>query len=176
MAPVGPRQPAERGVMSRIQGKTFTDTHQVYAGIDVCKATLDLHVLDPGGDGASRRFANTDAGIRSLVIRLGRCLGGRPCRAALEPTGRFHLALWRALDAAGLEVVLLNPFRVRRFAEVLGYLAKPVPGPIGEPTPSAPGSWPRRRRVWIPRPPRRLRRSASGSRSCMGCAAGSPVP
>ncbi len=106
--------------MSRIQGKTFTDTHQVYAGIDVCKASLDLHVLDPDGDGVSRRFANTPSGIRSLLVDLG----DRPCRVALEPTGRFHLAVWRALDGAGMEVVLLNPFRVRRFAEVMGYLAK----------------------------------------------------
>jgi len=106
--------------MSRIQGKTFTDTHQVYAGIDVCKASLDLHVLDPGGDGVSRHFANTNTGIRSLIA----CLGGSPCRVALEPTGRFHLAVWRALDAAGHEAVLLNPFRVRRFAEVLGTMAK----------------------------------------------------
>jgi len=106
--------------MSRIQGKTFTDTHQVYAGIDVCKASLDLHVLDPDGDGASRRFANTPSGIRSLLAWLG----DEPCRVALEPTGRFHLAIWRALDGAGMEVVLLNPFRARRFAEVMGYLAK----------------------------------------------------
>ena len=84
--------------MSRIQGKTFTDTHQVYAGIDVCKASLDLHVLDPGGDGVSRHFANTNTGIRSLIA----CLGGSPCRVALEPTGRFHLAVWRALERKGL--------------------------------------------------------------------------
>ncbi len=106
--------------MSRIQGKTFTDAHQVYAGIDVCKASLDLHVLDPDGDGVSRRFANTPGGIRSL---LG-WLGDKPCRVVIEPTGRFHLALWRALDGAEHEVVLLNPLRARRFAEAMGYLAK----------------------------------------------------
>jgi transposase len=106
--------------MSRIQGKTFTDSSQVYAGIDVCKASLDLHVLDPGGDGMSRRFANTPSGIRSLIARLG----DNRCRVALEPTGRFHLAVWRALDGAGMEVVLLNPFRARRFAEAMGQLAK----------------------------------------------------
>jgi transposase len=110
--------------MSRIQGKTISDSAQVYAGIDVCKASLDLDVLEPDGDGLARRFANTDAGIRSLVICLAKCLGGRPCRVTLEPTGRFHLAVWRALDAAGAEVVLLNPLRARRFAEVMGYLAK----------------------------------------------------
>ncbi len=106
--------------MSRIQGKTISDAYQVYAGIDVCKASLDLHVLDPGGDGVSRRFANTPSGIRSLLAGLG----DHPCRVALEPTGRFHLAVWRALDGAGMDVVLLNPFRVRRFAEVMGQRAK----------------------------------------------------
>ena len=110
MAPVGPRKPAERGMMSRIQCKTFTDSTQVYAGIDVSKASLDLHILAADGAGFSRRFANSGEGIAVLAA----CLGSGPCRVAFEPTGRFRLALWRALDAMGHEAVPLNPFRARR--------------------------------------------------------------
>jgi len=113
--------------MSRIQGKTITDGIRVYAGIDVSKASLDLHVPDvetAGRSGLSRRFDNSDAGIRSLGSCLDTHIRGRSCQIAIEPTGRFHLAAWRALDAAGHDVVVLNPFRARRFAEAKGFLAK----------------------------------------------------
>jgi transposase len=106
--------------MSRIQGKTISNGSRVYAGIDVSKASLDLHALLPDGGRLSRRFANDAAGIGALTA----CLGAAPCRAVFEPTGRFHLGLWRALDAAGHEPVPWNPFRARRFAEVEGKLAK----------------------------------------------------
>ena len=42
----------------------------------------------------------------------------------LESTGRYHRAVHQALHARGLEVVLVNPLRTRRFAEALGLLAK----------------------------------------------------
>lgn len=87
--------------MSRIQGKTTTDSSRVYAGIDVSKATLDLHVILPSGSGHACRFANSEAGIRSLLAWLKTQAGSHPSRVAFEPTWRFHLALWRALDAAG---------------------------------------------------------------------------
>jgi transposase len=110
--------------MSRIQGKTISNGVRVYAGIDVSKATLDLHVLKPegGGEGGSlaRRFANTGEGIAALLV----CLGSGRCRVVFEPTGRFHLALWRALHAAGHAAVPYNPFRARRFAEADGAMAK----------------------------------------------------
>lgn len=106
--------------MSRIQGKDCTDGLAGYAGIDVCKARLDVFAFAAEGDAA---FAapNTKKGIAGLIARLG-ALGVR--RVALEPTGRFHIAAWRALDAAGIAVVALNPERARRFAEALGKLAK----------------------------------------------------
>ncbi len=165
--------------MSRIQGKTFTDSIRVYAGIDVCKASLDLHVLEAdtvGNGGLSHRFANTEAGIRSMISRLDARLAGQPCRVAIEPTGRFHLAAWKALDAAGHDVVVLNPFRARRFAEAMGLLAKPVPGLIGEPTPSTLMRWPGQRRAWSSRHPPHPRKHTSGSRSYKLHAAASPAP
>jgi len=114
--------------MSRIQGKTITDGVQVYAGIDISKASLDLHVLEPTGGakggGLARRFANTHEGIAMLLGCLAERGAGRPCRVVFEPTGRFHLALWRALHEAGHAAVPYNPFRARRFAEADGAMAK----------------------------------------------------
>ena len=45
-------------------------------------------------------------------------------RVVLEPTGRYHRALHRRLDEAGLEVVLANLLQARQFARSMGRLAK----------------------------------------------------
>lgn len=106
--------------MSRIQGKDYTDSATAYAGIDVCKAWLDVHVLGAGRD-AGFRVANDAEGIGALLARLeGLPLG----RVVLEATGRMHHAVWQALDAAGIAVVELNPYRSRKFADTIGQLAK----------------------------------------------------
>jgi transposase len=106
--------------MSRIQGKDFTDKATAYAGIDVCKAWLDVHVLGAGRD-AGFRVANTAAGIGELLARLD----GIPlARVLLEATGRMHHAVWAALDRAGIPVVEINPYRSRKFADAVGQLAK----------------------------------------------------
>ena len=106
--------------MSRMQGKDCTDRLAGYAGIDVCKARLDVFAFTASG-GEAFSVENGRKAIAGLVARLG-ALGVR--RVALEPTGGFHIAAWRALDAAGIAVVALNPERVRRFAEANGRLAK----------------------------------------------------
>jgi len=106
--------------MSRIQGKDYTDSATAYAGIDVCKAWLDVHVLGAGRD-EGFRVANTAEGIAELLARLeGLPLG----RVVLEATGRMHHAVWRALHGAGIAVVELNPYRSRKFADTIGQLAK----------------------------------------------------
>jgi transposase len=69
-------------------------------------------------------LANTQAGLAALLACLAECGAGRPCRVVFEPTGRFHLALWRALHGAGHAAVPLNPYRARHFAEADAVLAK----------------------------------------------------
>jgi transposase len=103
-----------------MQGKDHTDSSPAYAGIDVCKAWLDVHLL-AGAREMSFRVANTSAGIAELLRRLD---GIAVARAALEATGRMHHAAWVALAAAGVPVVVLNPYRSRKFADALGQLAK----------------------------------------------------
>lgn len=115
--------------MSRIQGKTISDGAPVYAGVDVSKATLDLHVLGAGGSGGAggglrRRFSNDAAGIAALLDALAGCGADRPCRVVFEPTGRFHLGLWRELHGAGHAAVPFNPYRARHFAKADGEPAK----------------------------------------------------
>lgn len=103
-----------------MQGKDLTDRITAYVGIDVCKAWLDVCVAG-GATQTSWRVANTGAGVSELLQRLG---GFNVQRAAIEATGRMHLVAWAALDAAGIAVVVLNPYRARKFADALGQLAK----------------------------------------------------
>lgn len=110
--------------MSRIQGKTITEAAAVYAGVDVSKASLDLHVLAGKGRGLARRFPNDEAGISAIVATLSGRAAGRGCKVVFEPTGRMHHALWQALDAAGLGPAPYNPFFARSFARAGGKLAK----------------------------------------------------
>ena len=90
-------------------------------GIDVSKHHLDWV---SAGSGNATRVPNTPAGVRRLVVKL------RTLKAALivvESTGGYERALTEALSEADLPVVLVNPWRVRRFGEGLGVLAKTDP-------------------------------------------------
>lgn len=106
--------------MSRIQGKTISDGMGFYAGIDISKAALDVWIKAPGVSGCARRFGNTPEGIAALIAQLGT----QPHRVVFEPTGRFHHALWQALDGKGHATIMFNPWRARKFAEFLGKRAK----------------------------------------------------
>ncbi len=90
----------------------------VVAGIDVGKSGLDAHILDGRRD---RHFNNDKSGRRALRNWL---LKSGVNRAVFEPTGRYHRNLHECLADAGLETVLVNPLRSRRFAEAIGTLAK----------------------------------------------------
>lgn len=91
-----------------------------YVGIDVCKAWLDVCVSVEARHTAWP-VANTAAGVVELVRRLG---GFEVRRVVLEATGRMHLAVWAGLAEAGIAVVVLNPYRARKFADALGRLAR----------------------------------------------------
>ena len=88
------------------------------AGIDVCKASLDLAVDgQPGVVG----FANNRAGIARLVKRL-RALG--TTRVVVEATGGYEEPLLEACCDAGLWIARVNPRQARDFARATGELAK----------------------------------------------------
>jgi transposase len=89
-----------------------------WIGIDVAKASLDLHFL-PSGQNHS--LTNNSAGHRKLQQLLPEpaC-----CRIVLEATGGYERQLVAQLLDAGYHVAVVNPKRVRDFARGLGLLAK----------------------------------------------------
>jgi transposase len=90
-------------------------------GVDVSKHHLDW-VL--GDEGNVARVPNTPAGVRRLVAKLR---GLEVELIVVESTGGYERKLTEALSEANLPVVLVNPWRVRRFGEGLGILAKTDP-------------------------------------------------
>jgi len=87
-------------------------------GIDVSKDWLDVHVLPSGH---RFRVSNDAQGQRQLKRRIS---GFAIACAAVEPTGKWHRALCRSLNASGIAVMVADPFRVRMFAKASGLLAK----------------------------------------------------
>ncbi|MGB3797728.1 MAG: IS110 family transposase [Alteraurantiacibacter sp.] len=107
--------------MSRIKGKANTDHEQPdrpVAGIDVSKGYLDV-CLRPSRD--RFRVKNNTAGLKEL---RDRCLASSAGLVVMEATGRYHRAAHACLHEAGIPVAVINPYRTRRFADVLGRLAK----------------------------------------------------
>jgi transposase len=90
----------------------------VYAGIDVCKAWLDVY-LHPTGQ--TFRVPNSKEGIRQLRKELA---GAKVALAVVEATGKLHRLAHRMLSQAGYPVAAVNPSRPREFAKAIGQLAK----------------------------------------------------
>lgn len=91
---------------------------ELFVGIDVSKAVLDIAVT-PTGDAWS--VPNSTDGIGHLVIRLKEL---SPRLIVMEASGGLERRAIAALAAAGLPVVAVNPRQVRDFAKATGRLAK----------------------------------------------------
>jgi len=91
----------------------------VFCGIDVSAKTLAVAVQRQDQSLRQREFANTAAGHKTLIAWLLKL--GDGVRVSLEATGIYSLDLALALDATeGIELAVLNPKRVHRFAQTLG--------------------------------------------------------
>lgn len=90
---------------------------QVFVGIDVSKAQVDVAVRPEG------RFAapNDEAGVAQVLERLRAV---PPTLVVVEATGGLEIPLVGALATAGVPVVVVNPRQVRDFAKAAGRLAK----------------------------------------------------
>ncbi len=90
---------------------------QVFVGIDISKAQLDL-ALRPEGQCSA---PNNEAGYAQVLERLNAV---HPTLVVLEATGGLEIPLTGVLAAAGVPVVAVNPRQVRDFAKATGRLAK----------------------------------------------------
>lgn len=95
----------------------------VFVGIDVSKARLDVHVLQAAATAEQASFSldNDADGSAELVRRLAP-LG--VAMTVLEATGRYQRRVAADLLAAGIPVAVVNPRQARDFARSLGKLAK----------------------------------------------------
>jgi transposase len=89
-----------------------------WIGIDVAKATLDLHLLPAG---QSHHLPNTSQGQRQLQKLLP---APASCLIVLEATGGYERQIVADLLDAGYRVAVINPRRARDFAKALGLVAK----------------------------------------------------
>ncbi|MEW5980642.1 MAG: IS110 family transposase [Acidobacteriota bacterium] len=91
---------------------------ELFVGIDVAKDHLDVHV-HPTGE--TTVYESTPEGVASLIHYLK---GMRAKLIVVEATGGYETTLAAELMAAGLPVAVVNPRRVRRYAEGIGKRAK----------------------------------------------------
>jgi transposase len=90
---------------------------EVFVGIDVCKATLDVYVRPQG---EILQYRNCPEGISALVqhmVQIGATL------VVLESTGGFEIAAAVELGA-NVPTAVVNPKQVRDFAKAIGQFAK----------------------------------------------------
>src|SRR6185436_10028241 len=101
---------------NRIMNQNLTP---VYAGLDIAKASLQLHLQSRLYD-----LSNTGAGHTQLLKRLATIAG---VHVICEATGGYERAVVAALQAASIPVSVINHTRVRQFARASGQLAKTDP-------------------------------------------------
>jgi len=94
----------------------------VHIGIDVSKDELVLDLLN-----VIQRFANCPKGICKLLKTLAAHPHASRMHLVCEPSGGYEQALLGAALKAGLPISLVQPLRVRRYAQALGILAKNDP-------------------------------------------------
>jgi transposase len=91
-------------------------------GLDVAKAWVDVCLVPGDGRPPARwRIEQTVTAWTGLVRRLTPLA---PHRIVLEATGGYEQGLADALAVADLPVVVVNPFKVRKYAQATGQLAK----------------------------------------------------
>jgi transposase len=87
-----------------------------YLGIDVSKDTLDVVLLGEGQSAQAAQFANTRQGFNALRHFLKKRRVER-LHACLEATGTYGDELAQCLDEAGYTVSVVNPARIKAYAD-----------------------------------------------------------
>ncbi len=94
-------------------------TQDLFIGVDVSKATLEVVVL-PGEHAFT--VDNSEEGIHELVTKVSQI--GIPKFILMEATGGLERRALALLGAAGFPVTAINPRNARDFAKSIGLLAK----------------------------------------------------
>lgn len=87
---------------------------KTWVGIDVSQASLDIYILPQA---LVLQVPNTPEGLQTLQDQLAHT---PPTLVVLESTGGLERLALLTLQAATLNVALVNPARVRHFAKALG--------------------------------------------------------
>jgi len=95
-----------------------TKSTEIYVGIDVSKAKLDVAIWDSE---VSWNFRNEAEGWQELVKRLKTC---KPTLIVMEASGGLEQSIVAELYLEKLPVAVVNPTRVRDFAGSTGQWAK----------------------------------------------------
>jgi len=97
-------------------------------GIDVSKASLDCAYLrDPDQKRAKRLNCHNEVSCFAALVAWAEARSGLPVQSLafiIEPTHIYHEQLVQFLHNTGATVHLVNPGRVRKFAEGIGILSK----------------------------------------------------
>lgn len=93
-------------------------TSQTYAGIDVGKENLDVNIH---GEAKVQRFQNNGSGIRTLIQYLA---ARHQPHVVMEASGGYERLPVQLLRKSGIQVSVVNPTLVRRFAQGMGTMAK----------------------------------------------------
>jgi transposase len=89
---------------------------QTFLGIDVSKKSFDVALYADKKLLSTGAFSNSPAGFKKLSNWLGN-QGVQTVWACLESTGRYGNALAQYLFDAGHQVSLVNPLRIKKYAE-----------------------------------------------------------
>ncbi len=89
-----------------------------WLGVDVAKSKLDVALLDERGKIKSRVFDNSAKGVGALLAWLGQCgCDLALTRLCMEATGPYSEAVSTTLSDAGWYVSVVNPARIKGFAQ-----------------------------------------------------------
>lgn len=105
--------------MSQNKPTIMNDITPIYVGLDIAKASLQLHLQNK-----SYALPNSKAGHHQLMRRLAALPGAH---VICEATGGYERSVVAALHCAGIPVSVINPARVRNFANAAGQQAKTDP-------------------------------------------------
>lgn len=86
-------------------------------GLDMAKATFQAHVILPNGLSQSGQFANEAKGYQQFWRFLKKHQAHHSAHVCLEATGRYGEAVALFLHQQGLTVSVVNPARIKAYAQ-----------------------------------------------------------